>query len=61
MREQNGKPGDGGAYEVGYCKPPRAHQWKRGQSGNPKGRARGSRNFDYAKAHAEIARMLGVR
>ena len=23
---------------VGYCKPPKQHQFKRGQSGNPKGR-----------------------
>lgn len=25
---------------VGYKRPPRAHQWKRGQSGNPRGRKR---------------------
>ena len=25
------------AYEVGYCKPPKEHQFKPGQSGNPKG------------------------
>ena len=25
-------------YEVGYGKPPRAHQFRKGQSGNPKGR-----------------------
>ena len=27
-----------GDYEVGYGKPPKKHQFKRGQSGNPKGR-----------------------
>ena len=32
-------------YEVGYGKPPKDSQFKKGQSGNPKGRPRGSRNF----------------
>jgi len=32
------------SYEIGYGKPPKSHQWRRGQSGNPKGRPRGSRN-----------------
>jgi hypothetical protein len=31
-------------YEVGYGKPPKAKQFKPGQSGNPKGRPKGSRN-----------------
>jgi Family of unknown function (DUF5681) len=29
-------------YEVGYCRPPTAHQFKKGQSGNPRGRRKGS-------------------
>jgi hypothetical protein len=36
---------DGAAYDVGYGKPPRATQFKPGRSGNPKGRAKGARNF----------------
>lgn len=31
--------------EVGYCRPPHEHRFKPGQSGNPKGRKRGSRNI----------------
>lgn len=30
-------------YEVGKGRPPRATRWKRGQSGNPSGRPKGSR------------------
>ena len=30
--------------EIGFKKPPKSHSWKKGQSGNPKGRKKGSRN-----------------
>ncbi len=32
-------------YEVGYRKPPKATQFKPGQSGNAKGRPKGTKNF----------------
>ena len=35
----------GGDYEVGYGKPPRETRFKQGQSGNVRGRPRGSKNF----------------
>lgn len=33
------------AYEIGYRRPPPAGQFKKGASGNPKGRPKGSKNF----------------
>jgi len=33
-----------GNYEVGYCKPPVANQFKHGNKANPKGRGKGAKN-----------------
>jgi hypothetical protein len=35
-----------GAYDVGYKKPPAATQFKKGESGNARGRPKGSKNFE---------------
>jgi len=32
-------------YEIGYRRPPKASRFKKGKSGNPKGRPKGSGNF----------------
>lgn len=36
---------NGGESEVGYKKPPKHTRFKKGRSGNPKGRAKGKRNI----------------
>jgi hypothetical protein len=36
---------ENGEYEVGYGKPPRYTRFKKGQSGNPRGRPKGSKNL----------------
>jgi hypothetical protein len=43
-------------YDVGYCKPPRYAQWKKGQSGNPGGRAKRPANLG-----ALVSALLGKR
>lgn len=35
----------GGAYEVGYGKPPRHSRFEKGRSGNPRGRPKSSKNL----------------
>lgn len=47
-RENNTAPPrerDDAAHQAGYGRPPREHRWKPGQSGNPKGRRKGSKNL----------------
>ena len=44
--------------EVGYCRPPKRTQFKPGQSGNPRGRPKGSRNF---ATEVQEAHMIPVR
>jgi hypothetical protein len=48
-----------GDYAVGYRRPPKATQFKPGQSGNPKGRPRGSKNLDTLFAE-ELAQPVSL-
>src|SRR5216683_1705218 len=45
---------------VGYKHPPREHQFRRGQSGNPNGRPKGSRNFK-AELREELSELIRFR
>ena len=53
---QPGKDDD----KVGYRKPPRHSQFKPGQSGNPRGRKKGSRGLK-TDLHAELNRIVEVK
>lgn len=46
MSRKHKKGPDSPAYEVGYKKPPKDTMFTKGRSGNPKGRPKGSKNFN---------------
>ena len=46
-------------YEIGYRKPPRAHCFKPGQSGNPRGRPRGAKSLKTVLAE-ELGQKITV-
>ncbi len=48
------------AETVGYKRPPRAHQFRPGESGNPSGRPKGMRNFK-SELREELSELITVR
>ena len=60
MAEDNAKDPGKGDYEVGHSKPPKEHQFKPGQSGNPKGRPKGSKNLA-TDVSEELSETVPVR
>lgn len=49
-----------GDYSIGYKKPPKAHQFPKGVSGNPKGRKKGSRGLK-TDLKAELEARMTIR
>jgi hypothetical protein len=47
-------------YEVGFKKPPKKHQYKNGDHGNPHGRPKGTKNLKTDLAE-ELSEMIPVR
>lgn len=47
-------------YKVGYGRPPKKSQFRKGQSGNPKGRPKGAKGFA-ATMQRQLARKVPVR
>jgi len=47
-------------YKVGYAKPPKATQFKKGKSGNPRGRPKGSLNLA-SDLTAELGENITIR
>ncbi|RED16658.1 DUF5681 domain-containing protein [Parasphingopyxis lamellibrachiae] len=46
--------------DIGYCKPPKHSRWKKGQSGNPRGRPKGSRGLK-TDLHAELVSRMEIQ
>ena len=44
-------------YEVGYGKPPKGTQWKKGHSGNAKGRPKGAKNLETVVRNEAYAKI----
>jgi Family of unknown function (DUF5681) len=52
--------GSGREYDVGYRKPPKHKQFKPGQSGNPRGRPKGSKN-ESTILHGILHRQITIQ
>lgn len=50
---------DNNNYQVGYGKPPKHSRWKKGQSGNPRGRPKGTRGLK-TDLHDELVATMEI-
>src|SRR5882672_6782592 len=56
----SGEQASGREYDVGYRKPPKHKQFKLGQSGNPRGRPKGSKN-ESTMLHGILHRKIKIQ
>lgn len=54
------EPEDSDDYKVGYAKPPKQTRFRPGQTGNPKGRPKGSKNLK-TLVEQELRQMVAIR
>ena len=47
-------------YEVGYRKPPKASRWRKGRSGNPRGRQKGIPSLK-TELTQELGEMIAIK
>jgi len=47
-----------GGHPIGYRNPPKHSQFRKGQSGNPRGRPKGARNFATVLEHALMDKVI---
>jgi hypothetical protein len=47
-------------YEVGYGKPPKSSRWRKGQSGNRRGRQKGTRNLK-TELSEELSEIISIK
>lgn len=60
VRARNSSPTRSSDYQVGYAKPPKSTRFKPGQSGNPKGRKKGSKNTATVLQN-ELSKTIPIR